>query len=209
MTGIFRRIYDLTRQHTDLFDGYAIEVNGRDQPIMPSLWRENPDMEIATALTNEEKQRELSALFAWDAKLSQQQQAGDEQARLMYQDHNKYAVYSRAADLMGLPLDMVLTSPDSPQWQQMIMNNAQAQQMQQQMAMMQAQKQMEAVDAQISRIASQNMTDMMKTSHDINQDHAELRLDRRRFEWGRVMNIKELELEDEQERPVSIRSAAN
>ncbi len=209
MTGIFRRIYDLTRQHADLFDGYVIEVGGRDQAIMPSLWRENPDLEIATALTNEEKQRELQALLAWDARLSQQQQAGDEQARLMYQAHNKYAVYSRAADLMGLPLDMVLTSPDSPQWQQMVMSNAQAQQMQQQMAMMQAQKQMEVVDAQISRIASQNVTDMMKTSHDISQDYAELKLDRRRFEWGRVMNIKELELEDEQERPVSIRSAAN
>ena len=144
--------------------------------------------------------REAQVLISLDQQLAQ-----DQGLQIIYGLKNRYAALSRALDLMGLPIDQLLTDPESPEAQQTMA--AMQSQSQEQAAMQKAliAAQIQAAQAQAEVYRSRALLDMMKQVHEARLDEDKLDLETDKFEWDQVVDLAELRLERDQQRPVSLR----
>ena len=110
-----------------------IQLSGKFIPIDPKELRERTEMSVAVALTPDARAAEARTLTMLDQMWTANPQ--DPTVGGMYQTQQRFALMSRAIDLMGLKGgDKYLLSPMSPEYQQGQQQNAQQQQQQQQMA---------------------------------------------------------------------------
>ena len=110
-----------------------IQLSGKYVPIDPKQLRERTEMDVAVALTPDARAAEARTLTMLDQMWTANPQ--DPTVGGMYQTQQRFALMSRAIDLMGLKGgDKYLLSPMSPEYQQGQQQNAQQAEQQKQMA---------------------------------------------------------------------------
>lgn len=188
-------------------DRMADELEGAPPIPMP--------LEASLALTREERQRQAQTMLGLDAQLNNPETG----VGLMYPTQNRYAVISEALEMMGYSKDLFLLNPQSPEYQQAEMMQAQQQQqameMQMQQQMIPLQLQMEAqanelrqrtIEAMQKSAVEQEKIDLKEyelnlKAFDMQQDNERDDSEQQR-KW--LQTRAELEIEQEQERPVDI-----
>jgi hypothetical protein len=171
----------------------ALEADGKQIPITPAQWSDDDDMDVQVALTPEEAQAMSVRLLAIDARISQ-----DETMKPLYGLKQKHALYDAVYELMGVKdATRFLASPESPEVKQALQQAQQ--QAQQMMAAQQAQAkfQQQALQDQLDLGWQALNNKIMDTLHDNT-------LDDKKFVMDTYFKRKELQLEAEQNRAVSI-----
>lgn len=110
-----------------------IQLSGKYVPIDPKQLRERTEMDVAVALTPDARAAEARTLTMLDQMWTANPQ--DPTVGGMYQTQQRFALMSRAIDLMGLKGgDKYLLSPMSPEYKQGQQQNQQQAEQQKQMA---------------------------------------------------------------------------
>lgn len=171
----------------------VMESGGKQIPISPSQWSDDLEMEIEVALTPEEAQNMTMRLLAIDARIN-----ADPDMKPLYGLKQKHALWDTVYELMGVKdSTKFLVSPESAEVQQSI-----------QMMQQQAQEAQKKADDQIAwqKLALQDQLDLGWASLnnkilDVEHDN---KLDDKKFVTETVFRGKELQLEQQQERNVSL-----
>ncbi len=201
LTRIYRLIYDLAIEHADVLDGTIIEVNGQQRPVFPSRWMPRPSMTTKPVLTRDERAARAQGLLAWDRMMLERMEKNSE-TQHMYQSHNALYVYQEIADLLGFPVEKVMTTPDQPAFQASVAQAQEAQTQAQAQAEQQAQIQAEQARVSLEQMRAAIFADTQKNLADIARDQEKQDLDEEKFDWEQIMDLQELRLEEKQKRQV-------
>ncbi len=176
-----------------------IEAGGKKVVVAPSKWSPDMEMDIEVALTPQEAQDMSMRLLAIDARLN-----ADQDMKPLYGLKQKHALWDTVYELMGIKdSTRFLASPDSPEIQQAM------QQLQQQAKEAQAKADKMVED---QRLALQDQLDLgwaslnakiMDFEHDNDLDDNKFKLDVKKYSTDNVFRAKELQLEQQQKRPVA------
>ena len=195
-----------------------IELDGQFIPVNPSMMGSRSEMSVAVALTPEEQAQEAQMLLSLDSQFTMNPQ--DPSLGGMYGAPQRHAMLSRAFELLNIKAsDTFLFDPNSPQFQQMQQQQQQAQQQAEQEAKLQAQQQAEfnadITARQVAVMEGQLELDVLKEHQRMvfetqKQEHVEeekdsrLLMDVEKQNHDIDMDVKELEVEKQQKRNVSI-----
>jgi hypothetical protein len=195
-----------------------IELDGQFIPVNPSMMGSRSEMSVAVALTPEEQAQEAQMLLSLDSQFTMNPQ--DPSLGGMYGAPQRHAMLSRAFELLNIKAsDTFLFDPNSPQFQQMQQQQQQAQQQAEQEAKLQAQQQAEfnadITARQVAVMEGQLELDVLKEHQRMvfetqKQEHVEeekdsrLLMDVEKQNHDIEMDVKELEVEKQQKRNVSI-----
>mgnify|MGYP000925049693 FL=1 len=195
-----------------------IELDGQFIPVNPSMMGSRTEMSVAVALTPEEQAQEAQMLLSLDSQFTMNPQ--DPSLGGMYGAPQRHAMLSRAFELLNIKAsDTFLFDPNSPQFQQMQQQQQQAQQQAEQEAKLQAQQQAEfnadITARQVAVMEGQLELDVLKEHQRMvfetqKQEHVEeekdsrLLMDVEKQNHDIDMDVKELEVEKQQKRNVSI-----
>jgi len=195
-----------------------IELDGQFIPVNPSMMSSRSEMSVAVALTPEEQAQEAQMLLSLDSQFTMNPQ--DPSLGGMYGAPQRHAMLSRAFELLNIKAsDTFLFDPNSPQFQQMQQQQQQAQQQAEQEAKLQAQQQAEfnadITARQVAVMEGQLELDVLKEHQRMvfetqKQEHVEeekdsrLLMDVEKQNHDIDMDVKELEVEKQQKRNVSI-----
>ena len=201
LRNIFLRLYDLGVKNDKR--QVTITMGGMPQQITPAQFPKRSRMHVSPALTPDEG-REAGM---WLMQMHQMMSA-DESLAQLYTDQHKYKMMEEIFDNFGYSdVTQFLASPQDPQV-------IQAKQFQQQMAQMA--QQMQALTAQlmeretaVKELQAQNKVfETRFRAADIASDNLReddrLAIERARFEHDKVIDFKELSLEAQQARSVTI-----
>jgi hypothetical protein len=197
---LFRAIYRLGVENGQVV---TAEVQGQVQQLNPQNWVMRDNLIVDVALTPEDSNAKAGALLQMHGILSQ-----DPTMAALYDLPNKYAVVSRAMDLMGLRSPAYLSNPASPEvqkkMQQAQMEKQKMEQMQQQI--MQMQMQLQGFDEETKRLRV--MLDAEHKAEKLELDSTtkadKQALDEKQFTHDKQMDYAELAIEATQERPASL-----
>ncbi len=203
---LIKRIIGLARDNAQIFEGMMIPDDDGGQPIVirPSQWRDELTINIATALTPDEQMRQAAEWLQIDQYLSQS-------VPQHYLERNRAYVLSQWLKLLGKDAQQVLALPGSPEFQQAAQAAAQQAQEEKQKSEAVLMAQMRTAQAQTAKLQTETQMSVLKTmvEADVKQDAQDL--DEEQFQWEQLtdmfdqrMKEREVELEEEQERPVSI-----
>lgn len=187
---------------------HTLEVAGRTVTVSPAEWDESEhDMAVHVALTPDEGLRHAQALL-----MLHQAQMMDPQMQMLYGVQQKHALFDEVYDALGISdTSRFLLRPDSPEFQQQMMQ-------QQQAAQEQAQAQMMLTEAQLKLAVSQDKLAWKRLQLDSAMSQAkvaDMATDNTReddsFEHSKVVDFreldrkdKELDIEKQQKRSVSV-----
>ncbi len=192
------RIYNLGRKYDR--KPQMVEVAGQWQEIQPSQFIERNKVTIRTALTPDDRQREAQFLM-----LGYQMMASDPQMQPLFGLEEKHALLDDVFDLMGVgDTSRYMKQPNDPR---VIAAQQQQQQMQQQMM----QYQMMLANQQQERENNKEMREDRKLDLDFldkgsDNMRADEKLDMERYfkQLAHDLDVRELELERQQARPVAV-----
>lgn len=179
------------------------EVSGQHQELNPEGWALRNNLSVDVALTPDESDNKAQALLTLHSMMAQ-----DPEMSLIYGLNQKYAVFNRAFDLMGMKSPAFVANPSSPEVQQQMMQQQQQQQMMQQM-----QQQMMMQQQQLAEFGEETKRLRVMMDSENKEEHLEYQavkaadeqaLDERRFEHEEKMDYAEVALEANQQRPVAI-----
>jgi hypothetical protein len=189
-----------------------LEVRGRMIPVVPSQWKDDTlEMETSVALTPQENKE-----FAQSMLMMHQVMSADEELNTLYNVNQKHALMDSVFDALGISdTTPYMMRPDSPEY-------AQAQQQRQAMMMEEKQKADTLAGLQVklaqsgdrrewesfkwkqTNEMSDNLRDEEKDQTDREFKNKNFMLDLRRFDWEKLKDVAEYELEKDQRRPVSV-----
>lgn len=171
---------------------YAVdmEVGGSYQSFSPQMIPYSEDCTVTVALTPEAGTQRAAMLMSLNAALSADQELGP-----LYGTKERYALMAQVFDLLGQP--NWLADPASEEGQQRLQ---QAQQMKQ-MAM---QMQMQETMAKVQKDQAEAMQKRDGLQLDVVAKASDQALKEAQFQWQKLMDVKEAELEKTQKRPVAI-----
>jgi len=109
---LLRRIYTLGIENGQIV---SANVGGQMQQINPQGWQPREDLIVETALTPEEQQKEAMLLMGLDRA-----QKEDPELGVLYGIKEKYALWTRVHDLLGVTGSAFLGNPQNPEVQQRI-----------------------------------------------------------------------------------------
>ena len=203
---LIKRIVSLTIANAKVFDGQQIPADdgGETMAIQPSQWRDELVVNIATALTPDEQMRSAAEWLQIDQYLSQS-------APQYYLEQNKVYVLQQWLKLLGKNADQVLSMPGTPEHMRAAQAAAQASHEEKQKAEAMFMAQFQTAQAQVAKLQSDAQMNVLKTMIETQVKQDAQDLDEEQFEWEQTTDLfdqqmkrEELELEAEQERPVSI-----
>jgi len=178
-----------------------MESGGKIIPIIPSQWQDDAnEMEIAVALTPDEAQ-----VMAKQMIMLHQLKSQDEGIGPMYGPEQRHAFYDAVYEMIGIEdATPYIMNPQSQEYQQAMSQQAEQAKMQHDMAMQVQDTQLESLNQQVQQGWAALNNKVMDTVH----DNA---LDDKKQEWQQYMDFEnlqlaeeELEIEEDQERGVSI-----
>ena len=189
-----------------------LEVGGRIVPIIPQEWSDDDlSMDVAVALTPQEGKEHAQMLM-----MMHQTMMADPELATIYKVQQKHALMDAVFDALGVSDSTpYMQRPDSPEYQQAMMQ-------QQQMIMQEKQKQDELVALQAKVLQSgdrrewdklewSKTQDMDKANRDERQleetrrnNEAKLQLGWAEFQQKAMVEQQEVELESKQRRPVGV-----
>ena len=170
-------------------------------------------MTVSVALTPDEKKQEAQLLLSMDGQFAMQP---DPTLGGLYSQNQRYALLARAYELLGIKEGgMFIQNPQDPNFQQ------QMQQQQQQMEEEQAKQEQQTVfqagmtarqvavmegqlELEITKEANRFLMETQKQTHTEEQEETELLLKAELQQHKMEVDDKELELEEQQKRPVSV-----
>jgi hypothetical protein len=182
-----------------------MEAGGKVIPIAPSQWQDDAsEMDIAVALTPDEAQTMARQMI-----MIHQLKSQDEGIGPMYGPEQRHAFYDTVYELMGIDdATPYIMNPQSQQYQQMMQQQQQQAQQQQQHQM---QMQMDVQDTQLESLNQQVQQGWAALNNKIMDTAHDNMLDDKKQEWQQYIDFEnlelkeeELELEEEQQRGVSI-----
>ena len=192
-----RRIIDITREHAQAFAGRTIKIDGSFRQINPAQWRPDLDLEIDSALTPDEQQRQVQEWMSLDAYLT-------ENAPQYYLASNKMFVLSQALRYMRKPMEKVLSSPDSPEFLQAQEMMQAEQEAEKQKADMQMMTQMALLQAQIKKLQVEADMKSFAELSKAEQEDEKQELEEEKFSWQQIVDTWERQIEQEQKRGVDL-----
>ena len=171
-----------------------VEVSGQIVMVNPQQWTDyNLSMEVAVALTPQEATEHAQRLM-----MMHQMMSNDPQLNAVYGLQQRHALFDDMFDALGVSdTSKYMMRPDSPEFAQMMQQQQQQAMQQQQMQMEQMQFQRGLIEADSIRKDQELRNKIMDTTHD-NE------LDDEKFEWDKVTDIAEMEIERQQQRPVNV-----
>jgi hypothetical protein len=178
-----------------------MESGGKIIPIVPSQWQDDEnEMDTAVALTPDEAQ-----IMAKQMIMLHQLKSQDEGIGPMYGPEQRHAFYDAVYEMIGIEdATPYIMSPQSPQYQQAMQSQAEQAKMQHAMAMQVQNTQLESLNQQVQQGWAALNNKIMDTVHDND-------LDDQKQKWQQYVDFEklqldqeELEIEEEQQRGVSI-----
>lgn len=197
---LMRAIYRLGVENGQVV---SAEVQGQYQQMNPQGWQMRDNLIVDVALTPEESEVKARALLQMH-----QLMGADPQMQPIYGIEQKYAVFSRALDLMGCKSPAYLANPQTPQVQQQmqvqIQKSQEMEQMQKQLAGMQVQLQTFSEETKRLRVMLDAENKQERLDLDTQKAADEQALNEREFEHDKKMDYAEVAIEATQKRPASI-----
>lgn len=199
MVPLSQYIYRLGVRHDERV--YSVEIQGQYEDVNPSMWPDfDAPMEVALALTPDAGDKVARSLLTLHMQILQ-----DPMLASMYGPIQRHNLMADVFNAMGMPdTSQYLINPRSPEYQQMMqMQKAQQDKMMElQMGELQFDKWLKQskegrdwYKAQLDGIKVQVDT-ADKATDNVREDD--------KFEWQKKMDVREIELEEEQQRAVAI-----
>jgi len=180
-----------------------VNMDGQPQPITPMQLPKRTKMKVSAALTPDEGRESGMFLLQMHATMSQ-----DEGLKSLYTDDRKYKLMAEVFDNFGYSdVNQFLAPPNDPQVLQQKQQEAQMMQMQMQMMQMQMmleERKVRTLEMQMQLKAIETQNKVADTASDNLREDDRLDLEKEKFEFKKIMDEKELELERIQQRNVVI-----